>query len=114
MRYNGCDVKNTKNQAVDSSRKEDITMENRQKLVVFSADAMVFEDMELMRTLPNFSRYFANASGVKRVRSIYPSVTYPAHATIASGLYPCHHGIVNNEVLCPGRTPRPGTGFTMR
>lgn len=91
--------------------KEDKSMKNNQKLVVFSADAMVAEDMELMRTLPNFSRYFAEASGVEQVRSIYPSVTYPAHATIASGLYPCHHGIVNNEVLCPGRTASPWNWF---
>ncbi|WP_294136070.1 alkaline phosphatase family protein, partial [uncultured Clostridium sp.] len=35
---------------------------------------------------------------IKNVESIYPSLTYPAHATIVTGKYPKNHGIINNTV----------------
>ena len=37
------------------------------------------------------------------VDSVYPSITYPAHTTIVTGRYPCHHGVVNNTKIQPGR-----------
>jgi len=33
----------------------------------------------------------------------YPSVTYPNHVTIVTGLYPEHHGIVDNSFFDPDR-----------
>ena len=33
-----------------------------------------------------------------RVRSVYPSITYPCHCTMMTGVYPETHGIVNNEL----------------
>ena len=53
--------------------------------VVISVDAMVFEDLEYLRTLPNFSRLLDGASVIERVSTIYPSVTHPVHATIITG-----------------------------
>ena len=46
------------------------------KLIVFSADAMVSEDLEHLKELPNYRRYLSDASEVTRVRSIYPTITY--------------------------------------
>ena len=40
-----------------------------------------------------------NEIRVKKVKSIYPSVTYPAHATMATGCYPNRHGIVGNIIF---------------
>ena len=42
-------------------------------LIVISNDAMVYEDVEILKTLPNFSRYWPQMCRVDRVRSIYPS-----------------------------------------
>ena len=72
-------------------------MKNR--LIVISADALVAEDMELFKTLPGFKKYLQGGACVKTVKTCYPSVTYPAHATIASGLYPDRHGITGNDVF---------------
>ena len=69
----------------------------KHKLLVFSADAMIWEDLEYMRTKPNFSRLMARCARVDRVKSIYPSLTYPCHATIITGCYPDKHGILNNK-----------------
>jgi len=69
------------------------------KLIVLSADAMVYEDLEFLQTLPNFKRLMSNCSIIKNVRSIYPTITLPAHTTIATGDYPNKHGITGNYVI---------------
>lgn len=71
----------------------------KKRLVVYSADAMVGEDLEYLQTCPNFQKYLKNASRVKKVRSVYPTVTYPAHTSMSSGCYPDRHGIVSNLVF---------------
>jgi predicted AlkP superfamily pyrophosphatase or phosphodiesterase len=37
----------------------------------------------------------------RSLRSVWPSVTYPAHTTIVTGVLPARHGIVNNVVFDP-------------
>lgn len=42
-----------------------------------------------------------------RVRSVFPALTYPAHATLVTGALPARHGIVDNEPFEPlGRSGR--------
>ena len=66
-------------------------------LIVISEDALVWEDIETLKKLPNFSRVWQKTSLVKNVRTIYPSLTYPVHTTLRTGVYPDKHGIINNE-----------------
>ena len=63
---------------------------------------MVYEDLEYMKTLPNYQKYLNGGAEVKKIRSIYPTVTYPAHASMASGSYPASHGVISNTVFDPG------------
>ena len=59
---------------------------------------MVGEDVAYLKTLPNFRRYFGNQySEVRTIRSVYPTITYPVHASIVTGCYPDKHGITNNQ-----------------
>lgn len=68
------------------------------KLIVLSVDSLFDEDMELLRTLPNFGKLLARAAYSRDgMRSVYPSFTYPAHASIITGTYPEDHGIFHNE-----------------
>lgn len=70
----------------------------KKKLVVLSVDSLFDEDMALMKTLPNFQKLFERGSYVEGgMRSIYPSLTYPAHASMITGTYPEKHGIFHNE-----------------
>ncbi len=62
-------------------------------------DAMVGEDIAYLRNKPNFSRMFARCAQVEHVRTIYPSITYPAHVSILTGCRPGRHGVVTNGVL---------------
>lgn len=73
----------------------------QQKLIVISADALTYEDVEYLKTLPNYKKYLSGGCRVKKVRSIYPSNTYPCHTTMRTGVWPEKHGIVSNFEFCP-------------
>jgi len=75
-----------------------------QKLIVISIDAMVYEDLAYVKRLPVIGSLLENGALVKRVKSIYPTLTYPCHATMRTGCYPARHGIVNNTYMIPGCT----------
>ena len=68
-------------------------------LLVVSIDAMVYEDLEYAKTLPNFKKVFERASVIEKVRTIYPTLTHPIHATILSGATAGKTGIVNNSMF---------------
>lgn len=72
------------------------------RIVVLSADAMVAEDLEYLKTKPNFSYLFENGSVVRTMKTVYPSVTYPCHVTMSTGCYPNKTGVVNNNEFRPG------------
>lgn len=68
----------------------------KKRLLVFSVDAMVREDVEYLKTLPNFKRCLAGGSEITHMKTIYPSVTYPAHVSLITGCYAGKHGVVSN------------------
>lgn len=70
-------------------------------LVVASIDAMVFEDLEYCKTLPNFSKIMDGASVIERNMTIYPSVTHAVHATLITGNPPGVTGAINNSIFNP-------------
>ena len=72
-------------------------------LIVISFDALSMIDFDYIKDLPNFKHFLENASYCKNVRSIYPTLTYPAHTTIVTGREPKEHGIINNILLQPNR-----------
>ena len=73
----------------------------KKKLLLISLDAMIGKDIEILKTLPTFAPILEKASIVKSVETVYPSMTYTAHASIVSGTYPEKHGVITNEVFTP-------------
>ncbi len=71
-------------------------------LIIISFDCLSALDYPLLKDLPHFQELLTHGSFCKRVETIYPSVTYPCHATIVTGKYPNRHGVVNNTLLQPG------------
>ena len=71
-------------------------------VIVVSVDAMVYEDIETLSKLSAFRNRWPQTARVNRVRSVYPTITYPCHTTMQTGLYPDKHGILNNEkpIMC--------------
>lgn len=68
-------------------------------LYVISLDGLSTLDFDYISSLPYFKNFIENSSYCKNVYSVYPTLTYPAHATIVTGKYPKNHGIVNNTLL---------------
>ena len=80
---------------------------NMSKVIVISSGAMVGEDLDYFQTLPAFKKYFKHGAKITNVSSIYPTVTFPAHATMMTGMYPDRHGVFSNMQLIPGSDPVP-------
>lgn len=71
------------------------------KLVVISVDSLFTSDLEIVKDLPGFKEVLEDSIIVKNIECVYPTLTYPCHATIMTGYYPATHGIHHNEVLEP-------------
>src|SRR5690606_29351219 len=49
--------------------------------------------------VPTLRRLAAEGASSPGARSVMPSLTYPSHTTIATGVDPGRHGIVSNKTL---------------
>ncbi|GLC28762.1 alkaline phosphatase family protein [Clostridium omnivorum] len=70
----------------------------KRHLIVISIDALSSNDFEQIAKLSNFKKLIDNGSIVREVTGVYPSLTYPSHTTIVTGVYPYKHGIINNKL----------------
>jgi len=77
------------------------------RLLVLSFDALGGEDFEYLKGMSEFKDFFKQAAICTNVSSIYPSVTYPCHASIVTGRYPKNHGVISNTLLQPKRVNAP-------
>jgi predicted AlkP superfamily pyrophosphatase or phosphodiesterase len=53
--------------------------------------------------IPNLRRFVAEGAYATGVRGVYPTVTYPSHTTLVTGVPPSRHGILNNQIFDPER-----------
>lgn len=51
--------------------------------------------------IPNLKRFIAEGSYAQGVRGILPTITYPSHATLLTGVSPSRHGIFGNNSFDP-------------
>ncbi|WHY94220.1 ectonucleotide pyrophosphatase/phosphodiesterase [Neobacillus cucumis] len=72
-------------------------------LIVISFDCLSALDFPILETLPHFQTILQNGAIVQNVETIYPSITYPCHATLVTGNFPNRHGVINNTLFQPGR-----------
>ena len=76
-------------------------MKNERHVVLISIDAMITSDIAEFRKRKNMGKLLEKASYVDEVHCIYPTYTYPCHASIMTGCYPERHGIYHNDVFNP-------------
>ncbi|MDN6198404.1 alkaline phosphatase family protein [Corynebacterium flavescens] len=74
---------------------------NEQRLLVISVDAMEDVDANYARTLPSFARVLEGCAQAQ-IRSVYPTLTYPAHSAQLTGCPPAQSGVFNNVLMQPG------------
>ncbi|MFB3825401.1 MAG: alkaline phosphatase family protein [Bryobacteraceae bacterium] len=76
----------------------------RRAVVVVSLDGLpagMLEDPRL--PMPTLRRLMREGAAVKRVRVSNPSVTWPSHTTLITGVWPAGHGVLYNGMLIEGR-----------
>jgi predicted AlkP superfamily pyrophosphatase or phosphodiesterase len=71
--------------------------------VVISLDGLASADLSEVRGLPAFRSLLRRGALCRRVRGIYPTQTYPLHATALTGVSPGRHGVLANSRFQPGR-----------
>lgn len=69
-------------------------------VVVVSFDGFRWDYSDLYET-PNFDLMAQNGVKAKHLMPSFPTNTFPNHYTLATGLYPDHHGIINNSFYAP-------------
>jgi len=69
-------------------------------VLMVSMDAFRWDYPDLYNT-PNLDRIAKQGVKADRLIPSFPTVTFPNHYTIATGLYPDHHGLVNNSFPAP-------------
>jgi predicted AlkP superfamily pyrophosphatase or phosphodiesterase len=51
--------------------------------------------------VPNLRRFLKEGTYADGVQGVVPTVTYPSHTTLITGVWPAKHGIYNNEIFDP-------------
>ncbi|MGL4450845.1 MAG: alkaline phosphatase family protein [Sarcina sp.] len=69
---------------------------NKKKFVIISFDAVDGSDLDFLSKLPHFGKFLKKSAYSKEVETIYPSLTYPAHTSIITGMLPKNHNVTNN------------------
>lgn len=75
------------------------------KLIVLSLDAMFDADLAWGDTAPFWQDFLKNSAGCTQVKTVFPSLTYPAHVTLMTGCRPMTTGIGQNQPFQPCRAP---------
>lgn len=74
------------------------------RLIILSIDGFpgyYFESPEILDQIPHIKEFSQKSSFSSTVDSVDPSVTYPSHTSMITGVNPGVHGIFNNTPLDP-------------
>jgi predicted AlkP superfamily pyrophosphatase or phosphodiesterase len=81
-------------QRLKSSKSDDVYV------VMLSMDGFRWDYADRVET-PNLDYIALNGVQAEYIKPAFPSKTFPNHYTMATGLYPDNHGIVDNNFYCP-------------
>lgn len=79
-----------------SSQVPKLVAAEEEYLVVLSMDGCRW-DYPQMADMPHLESVASEGVKAQSVQPVFPANTFPTHFSIATGLYPDHHGIVNNS-----------------
>ena len=80
---------------------------SKKKFIIISFDAVDGNDIDFLSKLPHFGKILKKSSYSKEVQTIYPSLTYPVHTSIITGMKPINHNITNNVKLQINKSQNP-------
>lgn len=71
-------------------------------LLIISLDAFRWDYCDLHpQQTPNLRRLRSEGASARALIPVFPSNTFPNHYTMVTGLWPAHHGIINNVMFDP-------------
>lgn len=76
--------------------------EKAKHVIMISLDGVYEDDFEKLYQKKTFKDIIDNGAYSKEVTTIYPTLTYPIHTSIITGVYPNKHGVIHNNALQPG------------
>ena len=79
-----------------------IHQQSKPYLILISIDGFRWDYMDRHPT-PNMDWIAATGTKAERLLPVFPTLTFPNHYSIATGLYPDHHGLVANDFPDPER-----------
>lgn len=89
----------------DSARAAPVRGAAKPHVLVISLDGMKPEYVTRARehglSLPTLRRFVTDGAYADGVEGIVPTVTYPSHTTLVTGVSPAEHGIISNTVFDP-------------
>lgn len=75
------------------------------RLCMISLDAVAQPDADRLLRLPALSDLAERGVFCDQVRTVYPTLTYPIHASLITGCYPEKHGVGHNQPFQPDTPP---------
>jgi predicted AlkP superfamily pyrophosphatase or phosphodiesterase len=83
-------------QKIVPGRRNAISQLNKPYVILISADGFRYDYADKFHA-ENLLKLRRSGTRAKSMIPSFPSVTFPNHYTIATGLYPAHHGLVYNQ-----------------
>ena len=83
---------------IPASFKSDARKPFKNYVVLVSMDAFRWDYYRMYKT-PNLDKLATEGVKADRLIPSFPTITFPNHYSIATGLYPDHHGLIDNNFL---------------
>lgn len=93
------EAQNTEQQ-VEPGRANHPSQYNKPYVILISADGFRYDYIDKFNAV-NLKRLSSGGVRAESMIPAFPSLTFPNHYTLATGLYPAHHGLVDNTFFDP-------------
>ena len=84
-------------------------------VIMISIDGLIpeyyIQPSRLGLRVPNLTKMKLGGAYAEGVEGVFPSVTYPAHTTLITGVRPATHGILNNRIFEAPTEPQTGEWY---
>ncbi len=88
--------------AADAAADVDVTPSApARSVLVVSIDGLRHDYLDEGARAPTLRRLRDEGAAARSLKSVWPTMTFPAHTTLVTGVRPARHGIVNNVVFDP-------------
>ncbi|MGL5353177.1 MAG: alkaline phosphatase family protein [Clostridium sp.] len=85
--------------------------EKAKHVIIISLDGIFEKDFEKLCNMKAFKELIKMGSYSNKVKTVYPTLTYPVHTSIITGVYPNKHGVIHNNQFQPGISENMQTWF---